>query len=177
MRLAPLFIALAWPASAIADDVRGQGFLFDLHGGAGALQDRSTAPAVAYGVGVAFAIDQAATVAPGVELLGMTSWAHGVRVDRGGAVATLTVWLDDRVSLKLGAGVATGPAVVGDGFVALGRVGYEVTRWRRSALVLSLDVTEDTSAGPQINALVGFDIFSHETTMNLWTPPYRGPGT
>ena len=178
MQLAPLLITLAWSASAIADDVRGQGFMFDFHGGAGALQDRSTAPAVTYGLGLAYAIDQAATAAAGVELLGMTSWSQGVRLDRGGAVATFTVWFDDQVSLKVGAGVASGAAVTGDGFVALGRVGYEVKRWKRSALVLSLDVTEETSAGPQINALVGFDIFSHESTMNLWTPPpaNRPPG-
>lgn len=161
---------LASPSVASADGIRGQGFVFDFHAGAGALQDETTTPAMMYGLGFGYALDQAATIALGAELQGLASWTRDVRRDRAALLATVTVWLGEHASLKLGVGAPVGPAAIGDGFAAFVRGGYELRRWSKTALVISLDVTEDTTAGPQVSALIGFDVFTHEQTMNVWHP-------
>lgn len=165
-----VLIVLAPTSVASADGIRGQGFVFDFHAGAGALHDEAAAPAMMYGLGFGFALDQAATIALGAELEGLASWTRDVRRDRAALLATVTVWLGERASLKLGVGAPVGPAAIGDGFAAFVRGSYELRRWTRTALVISLDVNEDTTAGPQVSALLGFEIFTHEKTMNLWHP-------
>ena len=170
LRLLWLVIVLASPSVAAADGIRGRGFVFDFHTGAGALQDETTAPAMLYGLGFGYALDQAATIAVGAELEGLASWTQNVRRDRAALLATVTVWLGERASLKLGAGAPVGPAAIGDGYAAFVRAGYELRRWSKTALVISLDVNEDTTAGPQVSALIGLDVFTHELTMNLSNP-------
>lgn len=165
-----ILIALASASTASADGIRGQGFVFDFHAGGGALRDDTTAPAVVYGLGFGYALDQAASIAIGIELDGLASWTGRVRRDRATFLGTVGIWFGDDVSLKLGVGAPVGPAAIGDGFAAFVRVGYELRRWTRTALVISLEVNEDTTAGPQINALIGLDVFTHEKTMNLWNP-------
>lgn len=165
-----IIIALAPASTASADGVRAQGFLFDFHAGPGALLGSTTAPAIVYGLGFGYALDRAASIAVGVELDGLASWAGSVRRDRAAFLGTVTIWLGDHASLELGVGTPVGPAAIGEGFAAFGRVGYELRRWNRTALVVSLDVNEDTTAGPQVNALIGFEVFTHEQTMNLWHP-------
>lgn len=165
-----VMIAISPVATASADGIRGQGFVFDANAGAGALHDDETAPAIRYGLGLGFALDRAATIALGVELAGFASWNRGVRRDRAAFLGTATVWLGESVSLKLGVGTPVGPAAIAEGLAAFGRVGYELRRWTRTALVVSLDVSGDTTAGPQVNALLGFEVFTHEQTMNFWHP-------
>ncbi len=163
-------IAMACASNASADGIRGQGFVFDFHAGAGAFHDDKASPAIVYGLGLGYALDQAASIAIGVELDGLASWTGRVRRDRAAFMGTVGIWFGNDVSLKLGIGTPVGPAAIGDGFAAFARVGYELRRWTRTALVVSLEVNEDTTAGPQVNALIGFDVFTHEKTMNLWNP-------
>jgi hypothetical protein len=158
-------------SAAYADDVRGQGFLVGMYGGAGVAHPGSTQPAVAYALGLGFAVDPAATIAIGVELDGVSSWTSVARHDRGGILGTVTLWFTDRVSAELGAGTPVVPETSGDAFQGFGRVRYEMRRWQRSALVVALDGTAITGSGPQVSALVGFELFTHKNTMNLWTPP------
>lgn len=163
-------IVIASVSAASAEGIRGQGFVFDFNAGGGAVQHDTTAPVVLYGLGFGYALDRAASLAVGVELDGFASWTQGVRRDRAAFLGTVKVWLGDEATLKLGAGTPVGPAAIGEGFTAFVRVGYEVKRWERTALMVSLDATEDTTAGPQVSVLIGFDVFSHARTMNLWTP-------
>lgn len=164
-------IATLGLASAADAHPRGRGFVFDIHGGGGALRDEVTAPGLGYGLGGGFAIDREARFALGIELAGYSNWIDGVRRDRGAALATAAVWFDDRVSMRIGTGIPVGPGAVAEGFVGFLRVGYAVHHWTKSSFVVALDLNEDTTVGPQLMAVASFDIFSHSNVLNLWDPP------
>jgi hypothetical protein len=170
MKRMVVLAAMLVPTAGRADDVRGRGFTFDFHVGGGvASRGMSAAPSIQYGLGGGFAFDRAGRFAAGIALAGFNDFAP--RHDRGSICLTVSAWLTDDVALRFGAGTQVGPEAVADGFAGFARASYALHHWHRKSLVVGLDLREDTTVGPQANAFIGIEVFSHATRINLWSPP------
>jgi hypothetical protein len=167
-RAALVVAVIAAPSPAAAE--RPFGIWLDLHVAPALLFDDATQPGVLYGVAGGYIVDRSGSFSIGLELDGTSTFSHSTRLDRGAVFATLTLWPAEHVSLALGAGIPVGPEALADGFAGFLRGGYAVRQWSRSALVIALDVNEDTTAGPQVSALIGLSIFTGNKTIDLWNP-------